>query len=179
MAIISDRELNDYYQSKIRNRGTSKVASLINESKNPKGYSFETLVFLSHKHDEKDEVKKAIVLLREHGSAVYVDWLDSSMPSTTSAATAINLKYRINKANKFVLLATERAINSKWCNWELGIGDGYKSSENIALLPVREYAKTYSGSEYLQIYPHIENDNGIFYVNNSKGELIKLREWLN
>ena len=40
------------------------------------------------------------------------------------------LKEKIEIADKFILLATEKAINSKWCNWELGLGDAAKYMKN-------------------------------------------------
>jgi hypothetical protein len=34
------------------------------------------------------------------------------------------------------LYAYTNAINSKWFNWELGLGDAAKYKEHIALLPI-------------------------------------------
>ena len=62
--------------------------------------------------------------------------------------------------DKFILLATEEAINSKWCNWELGLGDAAKYRNNIALLAVQKDNSDYTGSEYLNIYPYITYENG-------------------
>lgn len=45
------------------------------------------------------------------------------MPEKTSGLTATKIKYQIYKNDKFILLATDNAIASKWCNWEVGIGD--------------------------------------------------------
>jgi len=72
----------------------------------------------------------------------------------------------IHLHHKFILLATEAAINSKWCNWELGLGDAAKYIENIALLPIKKDSTDFSGSEYLEIYPYIFN---IDYLENFKG----------
>lgn len=87
---------------------------------------------------------------------VYVDWLDDDMPTNTSGKTASRIKSKIKENKEFIFLATEGAINSKWCNWELGIGDTHKYINHIALLPVKEDHKGYTGNEYLQIYPTIE-----------------------
>ena len=56
------------------------------------------------------------------------------MPNQTSGETALRIKEIIKRCNKFVLLATDNAIESYWCNWELGIGDTYKYIKNIAIL---------------------------------------------
>lgn len=100
---------------------------------------------------------------------------------------------------KFVLLATPKALESFWCNWELGIGDVHKFKKNIAILPVKEKGKydfEYAGNEYLQIYPHIDYEFGNnFYTKSgtiiSKGYYVsepvdkdnvrvitKLEDWL-
>lgn len=61
--------------------------------------------------------------MRHLNSSIYVDWLDPSMPARTCGRTAENIKENIKKYDKFILVATEGAIASKWCNWELGFGD--------------------------------------------------------
>lgn len=145
-------------------------------------YSFETSVFLSHKHDETEIIQQAITLLNKLGIDVYVDWLDSGMPKNTNGSTATRIKEKIKQNDKFILLATEAAIGSKWCNWELGYGDAHKYHKNIAVMPITDYENSnFSGSEYLQIYPIITSQylysTGSYYVeyNNTK---IKLEDWL-
>jgi hypothetical protein len=112
-------------------------------------------IFLTHKHDEKEFLEGAISLLKTFGVDVYVDWLDEGMPKTTSGETAKRIKEKIKENHKFILLATEAAISSKWCNWELGLGDATKDIDHIALLPVKKDYTDFSGSEYLGIYPYI------------------------
>ena len=133
-----------------------------------------TTVFLSHKHDELNELKNIIGFLQKtYGVKVYIDSHDSTMPSKTSGKTAENLKLRIKQCRKFILLATNDAINSKWCNWELGYGDAHKFSADIALFPIKPRGKfdsEYSGNEYLSIYPYIAYYNGSEKYNN--GNLI-------
>ena len=107
-------------------------------------------VFLSHKHNEVTIMENVIALLKNCGVCVYVDWMDEEMPKTTSGLTAMKLKEKINSCKKFIFLATEGAISSKWCNWELGFGDAKKYPENIALMPIADSDGSYSGSEYLQ-----------------------------
>ena len=113
-------------------------------------------IFLSHKHNELEELDSAISLLKDFGVDIYVDWKDESMPGVTSGITAKKIKEKIKFNQKFILLATEGAINSKWCNWELGYGDAQKYLDNIAIFPIKDDYREYSGSEYLQIYPSIE-----------------------
>lgn len=93
------------------------------------------------------------------------------MPGHTCGDTALRIKDVIKHCNKFILIATEKAIESYWCNWELGIGDTHKYIEHIAILPIKEqgeYDHNYKGNEYLQIYPRIDFRNGNTYYINSE-----------
>jgi hypothetical protein len=152
------------------------------------------MVFLSHKHDEQDILQDVVAFLKEEGVDVYVDWMDSSMPAYTNAETAHSLKQKIKIADKFILVATPNAINSKWCNWELGLGDAAKYKEHIALLPIDKTYETFKGAEYLAIYPYIDYEDGSnkytdgryiqegYYVkyrlDNRNEQLIPLKRWL-
>jgi len=143
----------------------------------------ETSIFLSHKHDQQRELMDAIALLRKVNVNVYVDWADEGMPKTTSGATAKRLKEKIQSNKKFILLATEQAIASTWCNWELGIGDVHKYPKDIVLLVIKDDYSAWSGSEYLQIYPvtgrkysYSEDQYEVQFPDGRKVDLIR---WLN
>lgn len=115
------------------------------------------------------------------------------MPETTSGETAKRIKTVIEKCDRFVLLATDAAIESKWCNWELGFGDAKKYIDRIALLPIKQKYTSdedYKGNEYMQIYPHIvrysleyrgifgSNVGSEYYVVYPDGSRVKLIDWL-
>ena len=155
-------------------------------------------VFISHKHDDLVDLKGIIGFLeKEFGIIAYIDSLDTNMPRITSAETAKRIKDRINQCDKFILLATNGAVESIWCNWELGYGDAKKYDKDIALFPMKPYGTSddsYKGSEYLSIYPIIvylngndkdDNENRIekgYYVlkNTDEGEVVTpLAEWFN
>ena len=85
--------------------------------------------------------------------------------------------------DKFILLATNSAVESKWCNWELGYGDAQKYREHIALFPMKPKDASdfeYRGSEYMQIYPYICYFNGTeTYTNGNpiiKGYYVRYKE---
>lgn len=128
-------------------------------------------VFLSHKHDEISQLKRVAYILEKIHANIYVDWLDNSMPKETTGTTATIIKQRIKKYDKFILVATDGAIDSKWCNWELGYGDAQKFDlGKIALFPIAQNDGNWKGTEYMQIYPTIQYFSGTERFLN--GELI-------
>lgn len=178
-------------ESKLRNHGIiaesrykGKFASFENKIKSEKNIGptpTSKTVFMSHKHDEFIYLKGAIQLLKQNGARIYVDWMDESLPKSPNRETAIEIKKRISDCQKFILLATEGTITSKWCNWELGIGDVKKYPDNIALLPVQKDGSSWPGNEYLNIYPVIEEsdiDENIYVVTYPQGKKEPLRSWL-
>lgn len=137
---------------------------------------FKTTVFLSHKHKDFEDIKEAtgvIEMLENLGVKVYIDSMDNQMPTQTSGETAARIKDMIKYCDKFILVATEKAIDSYWCNWELGIGDVHKYIRNIAIIPIKEKGESdgkYKGNEYLQIYPRITYNKAF---TNIKGHYFK------
>lgn len=190
MSFITESQLANY-RSRTKTFSKSDVLVLNESSSRDKT---KPMVFLSHKHDELVILQDVIAFLNSEGVDIYVDWMDEEMPAYTNANTALRLKEKIKTANKFVLVATPNAINSKWCNWELGLGDAAKYIENIALFPINRTYQSFSGAEYLKIYPYIEYENGDgkylngtnipkgYYVKtpleNGNTRLIPLKEWL-
>ena len=119
-----------------------------------------TRVFLSHSHldiaaADSDDVKAARVLLASHGIDVYIDSEDPTLPRVTSALTADSLKTHIRLCDKFVLLATTNARNSKWVPWELGFADEARGMPNVAILPVADNYGKWEGNEYMGLYQRI------------------------
>lgn len=147
-------------------------------------------VFISHKHDDLEDLKGVLGFLEHtYGVKVYIDSRDPAMPKETSGETALNIKERIKKCDKFILLATNGAIESKWCNWELGYGDAQKYKEHIALFPMKPKGTSnsdYKGSEYMSIYPYIIYLDGSeqdmkgchlkegYYVCTQEGEMLNI-----
>lgn len=157
---------------------------------------YKTTVFISHKHDDLDDLMGLIGFLEsEYDVKAYIDSRDPFMPNNTSGETALRIKEKITQCNKFILLATNGAVESKWCNWELGFGDAKKFQDNIALFPMKPEGtkdSLYKGNEYMSIYPYIVKldygdtyTNGKFitpgyYVRIQKDNgynLISLRDW--
>ncbi|MDN3582494.1 toll/interleukin-1 receptor domain-containing protein [Mucilaginibacter flavus] len=129
-------------------------------------------VFLSHKHDDLSDLRGLMGLLEGIGAKIYIDSMDNKMPDQTCGDSAARIKEVIKFCDKFVLLATAKAIESYWCNWELGIGDTHKFIQHIAILPIKDsgqYDWQYKGNEYLQIYPQIDYEDGSrFYQDGTR-----------
>lgn len=127
------------------------------------GYRQEkTTVFMSHKHDDLDNIKGLIGFLEKtYDVKAYIDSWDPTMPSETCGDTAKQLKNRIETCDKFIFMATDGAIDSKWCNWELGYGDSQKFPDNIAIFHISdETGWKYKGHEYFDLYPYIAYYDG-------------------
>lgn len=125
-------------------------------------------VFLSHKHDEIEYLNRVRSVLESLNAYVYVDWADPAMQHPTNRDTAENLKERIRRYDKFIFIASNAAVKSKWCNWEIGYGDAQKYDVNkIAVFPVKQENREWEGNEYLQLYPTIEYFDGTTCYRNS------------
>jgi hypothetical protein len=146
--------------------------SSLNEAQQPIEKSFrhdalgyrreKTTVFMSHKHDDLDNIKGLIGFLeKKYDVKAYIDSWDPTMPSKTCGDTAKQLKNRIEMCDKFIFMATDGAIDSKWCNWELGYGDSQKFPDNIAIFHISdETGRRYKGHEYFDLYPYIAYYDG-------------------
>lgn len=129
-------------------------------------------VFLSHKHDEIEHLNRVRQILELVNVNVYVDWADPAMQHPTNRETAERLKQKIRAYDKFVFIASDAAIASEWCNWEIGYGDAQKyDDDKIAVFPIKQDNRNWTGNEYLQLYPSIEYYDGTtFYSNHERIE---------
>ena len=109
--------------------------------------------FLCHSHKDDDLVKGLLVLFRELGVELYIDWKDHSMPETPNIETAMKIQKKIRSCDVFIFLATGNSKSSRWCPWEIGYGDS--SSKKIYIIPTRDSRDDY-GNEYLALYPKID-----------------------
>ncbi|MBH1960693.1 MAG: toll/interleukin-1 receptor domain-containing protein [Flavobacteriia bacterium] len=190
MSYITESQLSNY---RIRTK-TFSADNIVNLNESYSRDKTKPMIFLSHKHNEHSILQDVVAFLKNEGVDVYVDWMDESMPAYTNAETAHKLKEKIEVSDKFILVATPDAINSKWCNWELGLGDAAKYIKNITLLPINRKYENFKGAEYLAIYPYIDFEDGSekynngtyiprgYYVKtpikNNMVNLVPLKQWL-
>ena len=124
MAILTRNQFESIAQSKAGIRG---LRGVVNESRMFSKTTASTSIFLSHSHYDKSVVEQAKIFFENLGISIYVDWADETMPERTNGSTAQKIKNQIITINdKFVLLATNNGVASKWCNWEVGIADPFK-----------------------------------------------------
>ena len=141
--------------------------------------------FLSHSSKDADLVLGATIVLENHGGKVYVDEVDPAMPPYTSEETAKLLKQRIARTRRFVLLASPNSKESRWVPWELGIADGEKGLDRIALFPASDTDDGWANWEYLGLYRRIvwgkmqgESDLLWMVIDEKRNVATKLRTWL-
>lgn len=145
-------------------------------------------IFLSHSYLDKPLVYTIVDLFNAAGYSVYVDWMvDTQLDrSEVTAATAKTLRTRMDTCQGLAYIATANISNSKWCPWELGYMDG-KKNRRCAILPVLDnQTSTFSGQEYLGIYPYIDYEKTSksgqydFWVNDptDRQKYISLKDWL-
>ncbi|MGD0088554.1 MAG: toll/interleukin-1 receptor domain-containing protein [Planctomycetota bacterium] len=174
MALITESELQQRAFNVRKAKPVKIASSLLKEAK------AETTVFLSHSHHDKGRIEYARDVLAALDADIYVDWEDPTVPSITQPETARIIKARIQGANKFVMLASQNALGSKWVPWELGFADATKGLADVAIWPVADDYGRWEGSEYVAIYRRIEiaddGDLAVFSPNTNKG--VGLDTWL-
>ena len=186
--LLSQRKLQNLYSKEIRGLSESEVKNRVREKRvSEETPSFSNLtIFLSHSHKDKLIVEKIGLLFSKLSIDLYVDWLDVTLPQETNHMTALKIKEKIERCNKFLFLATYFGVRSKWCNWEIGIADSSKGSQNIAILPIASYKGNWAGNEYLDIYSELQiesQDLGDLNINDitvstTSGESIAFYEWI-
>lgn len=173
------KQSNVFYRGDFDSFKIKDIKKSINESFN---FSVEdsayrkTRVFISHKHSDLEDLKGVIGFLESnYNLSVYIDGNDNTLPKITSVITAEKIKEKISHCDKFILLATNSAISSKWCNWELGYGDAVNPG-NIAIFPMNDTELSdddYTGNEYMELYPSIVFRDGTTKYRNT-GETIPI-----
>jgi TIR domain len=179
MALLTKQQFAQTTQNRA---GFKSVGNLFSEAKTAAKPLYATTIFLSHCHKDKSIMEEAVVFLRSMGANIYIDWLDESMPDKANAVTALKIKQKINSSDKFIFLATQESIASKWCNWEIGIGDTLKLlKDKLCLIPLIDYVGQWAGNEYLQMYPYVESNDfssTSFVLSYPDGRKVDFEKWL-
>lgn len=165
----------DFDSFKVKSLRKSITESVVQFSVEDSSYP-RIKIFMSHKHSDLEDLKGVIGFLeKKYNISIYIDGNDSTMPKVTSVKTAEKIKEKINLCDKFILLATNDAIHSIWCNWELGYSDAVKSGK-IAIFPMNDTDLSdddYSGNEYMELYPSIVYRDGTTKYKGSQNYIEK------
>lgn len=114
-------------------------------------------IFISHSHKDRDLINGLINYLSQYSTcSLYVDWQDSLLPRETSAETARAVKHMISRLDKFIVLATVNALESRWVPWELGVADATKDFNDILVVPVDDDTGRFVGNEYIAAYNRLD-----------------------
>ena len=145
-------------------------------------------VFLSHSSKDKEYLSAVVSILEKHGGNVYVDSGDNRLPETPNRKLAEVLRDTIQFCRKFVLFVTINSKDSKWIPWELGLADGEKGHNQIALFPTSNYSyeQLWLATEYLGLYQRIvwgriqnaTTSNTWIVLNYEKNTAQTLSQWL-
>lgn len=132
--------------------------SLITESRKLNYFD----IFLSHSYLDRDVVEGIFIELRNIGYSVYVDWIiDPHLDrKNVTKESAELIRLRMNNSRSLILAVSTNAQTSKWMPWELGYMDA--KTKKCSVLPISESdnaSESYSGFEYLKLYPFIKKGN--------------------
>lgn len=149
------------------------------------GYSIKENydLFLSHSFLDRILIETLIEIFKDAGYSVYVDWNnDPNLDrDNVNAKTANVIKDRIKNCKGLSYIATDNIVNSKWCPWELGLGDGMLNG-NVCILPILGTSMEFKGTEYVGLYPYLEYKKEIsdFIVVDAEdsSNRLTLRKWL-
>ena len=158
------------------------AARVLAESATTRADAFD--IFLSHSAEDAPVVLGTRAELETKGYTVYVDWVDDPQLSRSDVTleTARALRRRMRQCKALFYLRSLSSATSKWMPWELGFFDGLNG--RVAILPISKTERwTYTGVEYLGIYPYVDvcNDNRgteRFWINRAADRYAALDAWI-
>lgn len=170
MAYFTKTEVRKAAKDAINESTLSKAESVLDSARRVTASVNEFDVFLSHSSKDAELVLGVKKILEMKGLKVYVDWdTDSQLDRRqVDAETAELIRKRMRQSKSLIYIATSNSTNSKWMPWELGFFDGF-SSGGVAILPIVDYSyESFSGQEYLGIYPLVDQGE---YENTRKSDV--------
>ena len=140
-------------------------------------------VFISYSHEDLAFVKDVIAFLfyAKGGLRAYADRLDATMNHEPNLDTASTIKKKILSSQKVIFVASYESLKSPWCNWELGLSDGLKDFNNVAILSAKTNNGRWHKNEYLLRYPLItfnEKSQSFEVVSQADGSKATLIDWI-
>lgn len=137
-------------------------------------------VFLSHSYKDKKYIRKLKQIIETAiGLRCYVDWITEPTVldrNNISKNSADILRKRMRQSSSLIFCTSDNSPDSKWMPWELGYFDAYRG--RVAILPILDEGKSFQGQEYLGLYPYIDKNDTIMWVNFGGGSYLNFKEWL-
>ena len=159
-----------------------KSFNSLNESMEKLAKSKNHDIFISHSFDDAELVFGLKEFFEEQGYVPYVDWIDDNYLNReiVNKETAKILKNRLQNCKCLIFATSINSTDSLWMPWELGYFDGYKGK--VAILPLNDSIVDrgkFHGQEYLGLYPYLDYENEILFVNDNENYVDDFESWLN
>jgi len=133
--------------------------------------------YLSHSPKDTVLAEGLQVIFKERGWNLYLHWEQDTMSEKATRELGEKIPARIRQCDWFLFLATAHSTALGWCSWELGCASGSKPSDAILIVPTKDAAEMWHGSEFLQLYRHIDVTSsrrfGAFRPTEDRGVLIE------
>ncbi|MFC1536772.1 toll-Interleukin receptor [Pseudomonadota bacterium] len=186
MALFTESSIRQRAQDEMRMTGYVKKADqLIVESSAAYVASKTYDIFLSHNIRDAELILGMKGTFEDLGYSVYVDWIEDPQldRGKVTHATAEKLRQRMNSSKSLFYVTTANTTTSKWMPWECGYFDGKK--EKTAIVPIQKTGtgNSYSGQEFLGLYPYIvkqPNTKGVerLWVHKNGPSYIDYDSWV-
>lgn len=185
MALFIESAIRQRAAAEMRKTGLKKAAQLVMESSASFSPAKAYDIFLSHSIYDADLILGMKGTLEDLGYSVYVDWIEDPQldRKKVTPATADKLRERMNSSKSLFYVTTANADSSQWMPWECGFFDGKK--EKVAIVPIQKTSNdnSYSGQEYLGLYPYVvkQNDtqgNETLWVRRNKLSYVAYDTWV-
>lgn len=158
MAYLTKDEVKQATRTRLQKSFSASAPKILRESVRASANEDSFDIFLSHASEDSEIVLGVREILTGLGLTVYIDWIDDPQldRGNVTAENADMLRRRMKQSRSLVFLTTKSSVSSRWMPWELGYFDGLKAGF-IGILPIVDYSGgSFSGQEYLGLYPLVE-----------------------
>lgn len=170
--------------AKAASRGRMSPDQALRELNESQPTSINYDIFLSHSFKDAELILGIRDILLTLGHRAYVDWIDDPALDRTKVTshTAAVLRTRMQNCRSLFFATTDNYSSSNWMPWECGFFDG--KNGRCAILPVTKTAQdTYTGQEYLGIYPYVQKRQDFYkkdtlFIHETPKRYIRFSGWL-
>lgn len=133
-------------------------------------------VFISHSSSDEKDIIDFYKIINKHGYVAFIDWVNDKFDlrrEWVNLSTPQVLKKRLEQSTVLVYYYSEKAQQSKWIPWEIGLFDMMKGK--VCIYGLNSRSTGYP--EYLDLYVRlvIEDGNLLITYRNQK---IAFNKWI-